>query len=75
MCSGAEGKDGFLITKHGWRVALIPSLHHIGTESACGYFSYFERMQRSKMKGKNPTRVQNFRGQKFKKGFIFNVKR
>jgi len=45
---------------------------NVFTESACGRCSYFERL---KMKGQNPDRDRNFRGQKFKKGFIFNVKR
>jgi hypothetical protein len=45
---------------------------NVSTESACGHWSCFERL---KMKGQNPDRDRNFRGQKFKKGFIFNVKR
>lgn len=45
---------------------------NVSTETACGHCSYFER---NKMKGQNRIRDKSFRGQKFKKGFIFNVKR
>lgn len=66
-----------------WRQGQLPEIRaglgsgayprpNVSTESACGYCSYFERL---KTKGQNPDRDRNFRGQKFKKGFIFNVKR
>lgn len=71
----AERRLHFRETRERLGVAFIPNPLHLSTDTPCGYCSYSERMQRNKKGGKKPFRDQNFRGQKFKGRFIFNVKR